>query len=141
MDRGDGVDPADFQRYFVKQGRFTAGTAIQYHPSLLTAEPTHQQLAKGLTIGMRFHSAPAIRLADGKPVHLGHLVKADARWRLIGFADALDPRDGNSRLAALFRFLETAPDPEAEAWAHLGCGTARKELGDGARLRGRSFCP
>ncbi|HJL24898.1 MAG TPA: hypothetical protein RMH80_21845, partial [Polyangiaceae bacterium LLY-WYZ-15_(1-7)] len=31
--------------------------------------------------------------------------------------------------------LETAPDPEAEAWAHLGCGTARKELGDTAGAR------
>ena len=47
-------------------------------------------------------------LADGKPVHLGHLVKADARWRLIGLP--MPPiEDDNSRLAALFRFLETAP--------------------------------
>ena len=26
---------------------------------------------------MRFHSAPVIRVADAKPVHLGHAVKAD----------------------------------------------------------------
>ena len=40
---------------------------------------------------MRFHSAPVIRLADAKPVHLGHTVKADGRWRLFAFADAEDP--------------------------------------------------
>ena len=57
---------------------------------------------------MRFHSAPVVRLADGKPMHLGHVVKADARWRLFAFADAASPDDESSRLAALGRFLETA---------------------------------
>ena len=33
------------------------------------------------SIGTRFHSAPVIRLADAKPVHLGHVVKADGRFR------------------------------------------------------------
>ena len=59
-----GVDPGEFQRYFVKQGRFTAGTETQYAPSIISAKPTHQHLASGFTIGMRFHSAPVIRLAD-----------------------------------------------------------------------------
>ena len=36
---GDGVDPAEFQDYFVKQARFTAGTATQYRPSIISAEP------------------------------------------------------------------------------------------------------
>ena len=106
---GDDGDTPKFQQYFVEHGRYTAGVSVRYKPSALTGDGRHQHLAPGFELGMRFHSAPAIRLADGKPVHLGHLVKADARWRLIGFADAADPRDGDSRLAALFRFLETAP--------------------------------
>ena len=88
---GEGVDPAAFQDYFIQQGRFTAGTATQYHPSIISAEAAHQRLAPGFPIGMRFHSAPVIRLADAKPVHLGHTVKADGRWRLFAFADAADP--------------------------------------------------
>jgi hypothetical protein len=32
-----GVDPAEFQRYFVTQGRFTAGTATRYRQSLICA--------------------------------------------------------------------------------------------------------
>jgi len=106
----DGVDPAEFQEYFVKQGRFTAGTAIRYHPSLITAEPTYQHLAKGLQIGMRFHSAPVIRLADAKPVQLGHVVKADGRWRLFAFAGADDPTDPSSGIARLCGFLADDPD-------------------------------
>ncbi|MCG7361518.1 FAD-binding monooxygenase [Roseomonas sp. ACRSG] len=102
----EGVDPAEFQKYFIQQGRFTAGTAMRYTPSLITGEGTHQHLAEGFTIGMRFHSAPVIRLADAKPMHLGHAIKADGRWRLFAFAAAEDPADPTSRLQALCRFLE-----------------------------------
>ncbi|NOR32493.1 MAG: 3-hydroxybenzoate 4-monooxygenase [Sulfitobacter sp.] len=82
----DTVDPAEFQRYFQKQGRFTAGTSVHYGPSLLVGDVQHQHLAKGLVVGMRFHSAPVIRVADAKPVHLGHMLKADGRWRILAFA-------------------------------------------------------
>ncbi|UFN51748.1 FAD-binding monooxygenase (plasmid) [Roseomonas sp. OT10] len=102
----EGVDPAEFQKYFVEQGRFAAGTAMRYPPSRITGEATHQHLAQGFTIGMRFHSAPVIRLADAKPMHLGHTVRADGRWRLFAFAAAEDPADPASGLQALCRFLE-----------------------------------
>ena len=106
----EGVDPAEFQTYFVKQGRFTAGTAIQYYPSIISAAPAYQHLAEGLVIGMRFHSAPVIRLADARPVHLGHTVKADGRWRLFAFAGADDPACPSSGIGALCRFLAENPD-------------------------------
>lgn len=106
---GDGVDPAEFQRYFLKQSRFTAGTETCYAPSLISAEPTYQRLAEGLVIGMRFHSAPVIRLADARPLQLGHTVKADGRWRLFLFADAEEPDAPSSKLRALCTFLAEAP--------------------------------
>ncbi|WP_407525270.1 FAD-binding monooxygenase [Methylobacterium oryzisoli] len=107
---GEGIDPEEFQRYFVKQGRFTAGTETCYAPSLISAEPRHQHLAAGLTIGKRFHSAPVIRLADAKPVQLGHAVTADGRWRLFVFADDQDPTVPSSRLHVLCGFLAASPD-------------------------------
>ncbi len=64
----------------------------------------HQHLAEGLVIGMRFHSAPVIRLADAKPVHLGHVVKADGRWRIFAFAGAEDPAAASSAIRVLVRF-------------------------------------
>ena len=88
-----GVDPAELQAYFVKSGRYTAGVATHYPPAtVLTAEATHQDLAKGFTIGMRFHSAPVVRLADAKPMQLGHAARADGAWRIYAFADASGQR-------------------------------------------------
>jgi phenol 2-monooxygenase len=110
---GDGVDPAEFQRYFVQQGRFTAGVATHYGPSMITAEPTHQALAEGFPVGMRFHSAPVIRLADAKPMHLGHVARADGAWRLYVFADRTDPASPDSRARQLWEFLASDKSPLA----------------------------
>jgi phenol 2-monooxygenase (NADPH) len=114
-DTGEGIDPAEFQDYFVRQGRFTAGTATKYAPSIICGAPTYQGLATGLVIGMRFHSAPVIRLADAKPVHLGHAVKADGRWRLFAFADA-----ASSRLRALCDFLAESPASPVRKYTAAG---------------------
>ncbi|MEX3949612.1 FAD-binding monooxygenase [Paraburkholderia sp. EG287B] len=100
-----GVDPAELQAYFVRAGRYTAGVATRYRPGTLTGEATHQALASGFVIGTRFHSAPVVRLADAKPVHLGHAARADGRWRLYAFADAQ-----GKALDALCEHLFSAPD-------------------------------
>ena len=89
-----------FQQYFIEHGRYTAGVSVQYQSSALTGPGTHQHLAKGFPIGMRFHSAPVVRLADGKPMHLGHVQQADARWLLLAFAPRDDPMDALTALCA-----------------------------------------
>jgi phenol 2-monooxygenase len=101
----EGVDPAEFQTYFARHLRFTAGTETRYAPSIISGAPAHQHLAKGFPIGMRFHSAPVVRLADARPVHLGHTVEADGRWRLFAFADERDPASPSSRMRSLAAFL------------------------------------
>jgi len=107
-DAETGVDPAEFQRFFVKQGRFTAGTATRYAPSVITGASRHQDLARGFPIGMRFHSAPVIRLADARPMELGHVAQADGRWRVFLFADAADPGNPSSALHVACRALATS---------------------------------
>ncbi|MCK0769541.1 FAD-binding monooxygenase [Chromohalobacter canadensis] len=119
-DQGDGVDPKEFQQYFIQQGRFTAGTAIQYYPSLICAEPTHQALAKGFEIGTRFHSAPVVRLADAKPMHLGHVIEADGRWRLLAFAGAETPTAHDSSLSQLCEFLAKSPGSPIRRYTPTG---------------------
>ena len=79
-------DEAAFQEYFRRQGRFTAGVATRYAPSPITAETDYQHLAEGFPVGMRFHSAPVLRIADARPVQLGHAARADGAWRLYVFA-------------------------------------------------------
>jgi phenol 2-monooxygenase (NADPH) len=107
----ESVDPDEFQRYFIAQGRFTAGVATRYAPSMITAESEFQHLAKGFQIGTRFHSAPVIRLADAKPLHLGHVHRADGAWRIYIFADRNDPTAEGSRARELCRFLESDASP------------------------------
>jgi phenol 2-monooxygenase len=115
-----GFDPAQTQSYFVRHGRYTAGTAARYRPSTLTGEATHQHLAKGLSIGMRFHSAPVIRLADARPVQLGHVAKADGRWRIYAFAGAQDPAAPNSSIRALCDFLAAARESPVKKYTPDG---------------------
>ena len=112
-DHGDGVDPEEFQRYFVAQGRFTAGVATRYMPSMITGKGGFQRLAEGFPVGMRFHSAPVVRLADAKPIQLGHVARADGAWRLYVFADRADPASGESRARQLCEFLAQDASPIA----------------------------
>jgi phenol 2-monooxygenase len=129
---GDGTDDAagddtmpPVQRQFIRQGRYTAGVAVTYAPSVLTGADTWQALAQGFEIGARFHSAPVLRLADAKEVELGHVVRADGRWRLFAFAPEEDPTAPSSAIAhlcaalsdrgtsPLLRYL--APDEDIDA--------------------------
>ncbi|MFY3385454.1 FAD-binding monooxygenase [Paracidovorax sp. MALMAid1276] len=112
-DRTGAVNPKAFQQYFEQHGRFTAGVGTLYRPSDITGPGTHQHLARGFRIGTRFHSAPVVRACDARPMHLGHVARADGRWRLYAFAGegnlaspALDGADG---LGALCRFLAESP--------------------------------
>ena len=105
------ADPEKFQEYFVAQGRFTAGVATRYGASMITAKATFQHLAEGFPVGMRFHSAPVVRLADAKPIQLGHVARADGAWRIYIFADRSDPTSESSRARQLCEFLASPASP------------------------------
>ncbi|GAA4783101.1 FAD-binding monooxygenase [Actinomycetospora chlora] len=114
-------DPEEFPRYFREQGRFTAGVAVRYGPSMITAVDPAQHLATGFVVGTRFHSAPVVRLADAKPMHLGHVARADGAWRLYVFADRRGPAGDDTpfrrlgdHLARLVARL-TPPDADPDA--------------------------
>ena len=100
-----------FQRYFVEHGRYTAGMSVRYVPSTLTGAATWQSLKTRFEIGTRFHSAPVVRLADAKPMELGHTIKANARWRLFAFCPDADPAAEGSAIRTLCRFLDEAASP------------------------------
>jgi phenol 2-monooxygenase len=94
-----------FQREFIANGEFTAGLTVRYETSTLIGPDIWQPLATGLPIGMRFHSAPVIRLADAKPMQLGDVVEADSRWRIFAFADATDRGQAGGAIDALCDYL------------------------------------
>lgn len=115
-----GVDPEELQAYFTKSGQYTSGFGTHYPAGPLTGTSEHQHLAEGLGIGKRFHSAPVIRVADAKPLHLGHVHRADGAWRLYVFADAEAKRLnsflswlGESADSPLQRFTPKHLDPDS----------------------------
>lgn len=102
----DYVDPAVFQAYFEQQGKFMAGVATKYKPGVLTmADDQYQHLATGFEIGTRFQSVQVLRVADAKPIHLGHVMKADGRWRIVLFGDKSDPTSPASTMFKMCTFL------------------------------------
>lgn len=111
-DKKDGdadINTADIEEFMARQSGFVSGTGIEYYPSYLCTFQQHQKLASGFKIGQRFHSAEAIRIADGRPQHLGHLNKADGRWRIFIFGNKQNPVDENSNAGKLVQFLENSP--------------------------------
>jgi len=118
--KAGGADAGKTQDYFVRHGRYTAGTATHYMPSMLTGVATHQHLARGLAIGKRFHSAPVIRLADAKPVHLGHAAQADGRFRIYAFSPADNPAAEGSAIRALCNFLTEARESPVRRFTPVG---------------------
>jgi len=113
-------DTAAVQKYFVQHGRYTAGTATHYKPALLTGSGTHQALATGLQIGKRFHSAPVVRIGDGKQMQLGEALLADGRWRLLAFAGHGDAGAPGSPLAELCQFLSESPESPIKRFTPAG---------------------
>lgn len=104
------VDTAKIEAFMKRQSGFVSGTSIEYFQSYICTGQANQHLATGYKIGQRFHSAMATRVADGAHQHLGHLVKADGRWRIFVFGGAQDPTQTSSDMYKLIDFLayETA---------------------------------
>ncbi len=105
----DFADPSELEDFYVSTAEFPAGFRTQYAPSLLVAEPAHQDLAAGFPIGKRFKSAPVVRVCDGVPMHLGHHATADGRWRIYVFADPAEP-GAASGVTDFAAWIGTAPD-------------------------------
>ena len=114
-------EAAQFQSYLKKHGRYTAGVETRYDSSAITGDDQHQSLATGLKVGMRFHSAPVIRLGDGKPKQLGHVLKADGRWRMMAFAGAGDVGQSGGDIAGLCAYL--ADDAASPVVRYTRAGT------------------
>jgi len=114
------TDPTELQQYMVRHDGYVSGTLVKYQRSIISAAATHQHLAMGFEIGMRFHSAPVVRLADAKRVHLGHVIEADGRWRLIAFAGAGDLAEPSSAISSLAEFLDNSAESPVRKYTPAG---------------------
>ncbi|KAF4998711.1 hypothetical protein FGRMN_3037 [Fusarium graminum] len=112
--------PAEhFRDKFVEAGRYTAGLATKYQPSILTCPAEDDsRVASELTVGMRFPSTPVVRLSDAKPVQLNTVLPADGRWHVLTFCSGNYARENLHEIAleldALVK-LFTPVDQHADA--------------------------
>jgi phenol 2-monooxygenase (NADPH) len=84
-----------FSEYFIKSGRYTAGLTTTYEDSMVTnTKDSRQNLAKNVTVGMRFPSAPVVRFSDARAMQLAKALQSTGQWRLLAFAG--DPFEKNS---------------------------------------------
>lgn len=103
---GDGI--ADF---YVKTAEFPAGFMTEYPAgTLLVSGEAKQELATGFPLGKRFKSVEVTRRADATYPHLGHLHRADGRWRIYVFADGASPKEKESKTAKFAEWLEKDPN-------------------------------
>lgn len=94
------VTPEYFSSQFVKNAKYTAGLTARYDETAITTlSPRSADLAKKLTIGMRFPSTQVVRHCDARAMQLLRAMPADGRWRLVIFA-------GNPNEAAMANRLE-----------------------------------
>lgn len=98
-----------FQHYFSKHARYTAGVETRYDPSTIIGSSAYASLATGFQVGTRFHSAPVIRLSDAKPIHLGHVMEADGRWRVFLFAPEHDTGQPAGAISTHADYLQNDP--------------------------------
>ncbi|KAJ3495645.1 hypothetical protein NLG97_g3246 [Lecanicillium saksenae] len=81
-----------FKDQFLAAGCYTAGLATRYPASCITRSRAPGSMgfvcdeAKGITIGMRFPSAPVLRFSDGKPTQLSQALPSDGRWHVVVFS-------------------------------------------------------
>ncbi|KAI2471677.1 FAD binding domain-containing protein [Annulohypoxylon bovei var. microspora] len=86
-----GITPEQFEEKFVMAGRYTAGQATHYKDSVIvSARMSWPETATGLAVGMRFPSAPVIRLADARAMQLVKALTTDSRWHIVAFAGNVD---------------------------------------------------
>lgn len=93
-----GVTPEYFAEQIVRAGRYTAGQAVHYGPSLVTSSEEDTGLAANVTVGMRFPSAQVVRFCDAKAMQLVKGMPADGQWFVVVFAGDLAKAEAGTRL-------------------------------------------
>jgi len=103
------TDPNERETFYTGTWEFPSGMATKYPQALLVGADTYQDLAAGFPVGKRFKSSAVMRVCDANPKQLGHLHRADGRWRIYVFADGAAAGE-DSATAKLASWLETSSD-------------------------------
>lgn len=90
----NGITADHFKDQFIQAGRYTAGLATKYSPSMLTRPAAGDlKLASRLHVGMRLPTSLVIRHCDAHPLQLVNAVPSDGRWHVVVFAGDISAGD------------------------------------------------
>ncbi|KAF3393385.1 3-hydroxybenzoate 4-monooxygenase [Talaromyces pinophilus] len=104
--------PENFPEHFIRAGRYTAGLTAKYDDSVFTSTAkSRPELARGLTVGMRFPSTQVVRLCDARAMQMVRAFPADGRWRIVVFAGDISTPACSERLNNLADFLSSDASP------------------------------
>jgi phenol 2-monooxygenase len=93
------ITPQQVAEQFVKAGRYTAGQAVHYDPSAITAVGEQdKKVAANVTVGMAFSSAQVVRFCDAKAMQLVKGLPANGPWYVVVFAGDVAQSEAASRL-------------------------------------------
>jgi phenol 2-monooxygenase len=93
------VSPQQVVEQFVKAGRYTAGQAVHYDASAVTAVGEHDKdIISNVTVGMVFPSAQVVRFCDAKAMQLVKGLPANGRWYVVVFAGDVSKPEIAARL-------------------------------------------
>lgn len=105
-----GVTPQHVAEQFVRAGRYTAGQAVRYDPSIITADAAADAdgtaLASRVAVGMRFPTAQVVRFCDARAMQLVKGLPADGQWYVVVFGGDILQAGAAARLRRAAEALE-----------------------------------
>ncbi|KAE8152359.1 FAD binding domain-containing protein [Aspergillus avenaceus] len=108
---GGQVSPEEFQKGFIKSGKYTAGLAAKYDASPITLDMNSENLYRNVVVGMRLPSSQVVRFCDSKPVQLMTTLRSDGRWRIMVFAGDISQPLNKNKLSAIGTYLGSTESP------------------------------
>ncbi|EAQ88712.1 hypothetical protein CHGG_05331 [Chaetomium globosum CBS 148.51] len=115
------VSPQQVAEQFIKAGRYTAGQAVRYDPSVTTAVSEHDnEIVSKVTVGMAFPSAQVVRFCDAKAMQLVKGLPANGRWYVVVFAGDVSKPEIAARLEKVSRRFPNDHGSTTNSGALLG---------------------
>lgn len=96
----DEANSQNFSDLFIQAGKYTAGLSVHYKDSAITwSKQSSQDLARNLTVGMRFPTAQVVRFCDARAIQLAKALPSDGRWRIVVFPGEVENQSTWARLS------------------------------------------
>lgn len=96
----DEASSQSFSDLFIQAGKYTAGLSVHYKDSAIVwSKQSSKDLARNLTVGMRFPTVQVVRFCDARAMQLVNALPSDGRWRIVVFSGEVEDQSSWTRLS------------------------------------------